>query len=70
MQQLGSGLDSAGRLLELYWRAVARVEMGPAEGYGVAAEGSDVMQPYWSSTEKRSRKPEIWGSVNIEYEGK
>lgn len=45
MQQLDSGLGSAGTRLELCWRGEVAAAQGAAERHGLAVERKDLVEP-------------------------
>lgn len=69
MLRLDSGLGSAGRLLELCWKAVAAAVAGAAESHGLAVDRRDLVEPYWLSNETKSRKLERRADASIGYVG-
>ena len=68
MLQLGSGLDSPGTLLEPCWRAGVADVRGAAESHGQAVDQRELVEPYWLSTETKSRKLAKTACANIGYE--
>lgn len=70
MLPLGSGLDSAGTLLEPCSKAAVAAGMEPAERHGLAVKRRDLGQPYWLSNETKNRKLGKRMYESIVYEGK
>lgn len=70
MLQLDSGLDSAGTLLELCWKAAVAAVAGAAESRGLAVDRRDLVEPYRLSNETESRKLTKTAYANIGYEGR
>lgn len=58
MPRRDSGLGSAGTLLELCWRGVVVAVGGVAERHGLPVEQKGLVEPYWLSSETKSRKLE------------